>query len=121
MKKEPETYEELLRQKRCFDLLKYYPLTEEELEKIYEFLKNNPNGTVNGGKTYISLKNGTDNIETFNVSLITTTIDGLVLTNVGLKVIPHYVATSSIGGSSWSSSGGGSSNNNNNNNNNNNR
>ena len=34
MKKEPETYEELIRQKRCVDLTKYYSLTEEQLEEI---------------------------------------------------------------------------------------
>ena len=40
MNKEPETYEELIRQKRCIDLTRHYNLTEEDLEKIYEFLKN---------------------------------------------------------------------------------
>ena len=44
MKKEPETYEEIIRQKRCIDLAKYYDLTEEQLEQIYDFLKNNPKG-----------------------------------------------------------------------------
>ena len=39
MKKEPETYEELIRQKRCIDLTKYYQLTESELEQIYNFLE----------------------------------------------------------------------------------
>ena len=36
MNKEPETYEELIRKKRCIDLTKYYQLTAEipEIEKI---------------------------------------------------------------------------------------
>ena len=37
MKKEAETYEELIRQKRCFDLLKRYNLSEEELKKYIVF------------------------------------------------------------------------------------
>ena len=30
MNKEPETYEELIRKKRCIELARYYELTEEE-------------------------------------------------------------------------------------------
>ena len=41
MKKEPETYEELIRMKRCIELTKYYELSEKELEQIYDFLENN--------------------------------------------------------------------------------
>ena len=37
MNKEPETYDELMRMKRCVDLTKYYKLSKEEVEKIYEF------------------------------------------------------------------------------------
>ena len=39
MNKEPETYEELIRQKRCIDLTKYYDLIKEQLEEIYDFLE----------------------------------------------------------------------------------
>ena len=38
MNKEPETYEELIRQKRCIDLTKYYELSMDDLNKIYTFL-----------------------------------------------------------------------------------
>ena len=31
---EPETYEELIRMKRCIELTKYYELSDQELEKI---------------------------------------------------------------------------------------
>ena len=58
MKKEPETYEELIRQKRCVDLTRHYNLTEEQLEQVYEFLKNNPKGKITGDKTKISLSVG---------------------------------------------------------------
>ena len=42
MNKEPETYEELIRKKRCIDLTKYYELSEDDLEQIYHFLETNP-------------------------------------------------------------------------------
>ena len=43
---EPETYEELIRMKRCIELTKYYALTEAQLEDIYVFLMQNPDGSV---------------------------------------------------------------------------
>ena len=43
---EPQTYEELIRMKRCVELTKYYELTEEELEEIYRFLEQNPEASV---------------------------------------------------------------------------
>lgn len=51
MNKEPDTYEELIRKKRCIDLAKYYSLTDDNLEKVYSFLEQNPKGKVIGGKT----------------------------------------------------------------------
>lgn len=35
---EPQTYEELIRMKRCVELTKYYEVTEEELWEIYRIL-----------------------------------------------------------------------------------
>ena len=46
MNKEPETYEELIRKKRCIDLTKYYELSKSDLEKIYDFLESNQDGEV---------------------------------------------------------------------------
>lgn len=45
---EPQTYEELIRMKRCVELTKYYELTEGELEEIYRFLEQNPEASVKG-------------------------------------------------------------------------
>ena len=39
---EPQTYEELIRMKRCVELTKYYEVTEEELWEIYHFLEQEP-------------------------------------------------------------------------------
>ena len=116
MIKEPETYEELIRKKRCIDLTKYYELSENELDQIYDFLTTNKNGTVRCGNGNIALVVG-NNIEEATVIVarcISTAIDGIVMSNSLFNVIPHYTSSSD-----YSSSGGSSSNNNNNNNNNN--
>ena len=50
MKREPETYDEIIRQKRCYDLAKYYNVTEEDFsqkcqisfkEYMHNYLENN--------------------------------------------------------------------------------
>lgn len=118
MDKEPTTYEELIRKKRCIDLTKYYELTMEELEEIYCFLENNPNaGKVKANKQNIVLINGDDLVhaKVLMANCISDDIDGIIMDNTIFKIIPHYTITSDSNGT------GGSSSNNNNNNNNNNR
>ena len=111
MKNEPETYEELIRKKRCIDLTKYYELSEEELEQIYNFLKDNKNGEVRCAQN-ISLvsENNPTNATIIMSKCMTSSIDGIIMSNQKFTVIPHYTPSSS-----YSSSGGSSSNNNNNN------
>ena len=116
MDKEPETYEELIRKKRCIDLLNDYELSKEELEKIYNFLKDNPKGTITGNDTTLSLKKWGQDPEVINAKCINSSIDGVKVSDSRYVIIPHYVPSSSGG----YSSGGSSSNNNNHNNNNNN-
>ena len=48
MNKEPETYEELIRYKRCVDLTSHYELSQEELDKIYTFLEKYPDAHIAG-------------------------------------------------------------------------
>ena len=55
MKEEAKSYEEIIRKKRCIELTRYYNLTEEVLEKIYNFLKENNKGLVKGNKQSITL------------------------------------------------------------------
>ena len=57
---DPQTYEELIRMKRCVELTKYYELTEEELEEIYRFLEQNPEASVKGGRQNLALIRGQD-------------------------------------------------------------
>lgn len=117
MDKEPETYEELIRKKRCVDLLKYYELTAEEIEQIHNFLATYPNASVEGNKYSLVLKvlrNPEIQTIIINSRCKDKTIDGVKLTNDLMYLIPHYDPSSSSGGFS----GGSSSNNNNNNNNN---
>ncbi len=116
MNKEPETYEELIRKKRCIDLVKYYELSEEDLDEIYNFLETYPDGSVNCGEKISLLKKG----ETTPFKIVDTKktapyIDGILMGNTYFNIINHYEP------SSYSGYSGGSSSNNNNNNNNNNR
>ena len=109
MNKEPETYEELIRQKRVYELVKYYYLTQEELEQIYDYLVANPDAVIEGNKDYITLAPTVGSIATAAIAasvINAKTIDGMKLTNGFLQIFYHY--ESSGGG------GGGSSSNNNN-------
>ena len=113
MNKEPETYEELIRYKRCVDLTSHYELTQEELNKIYNFLSTYPLAIIIGNDNSLVLSvRDMPHIpaEIINARCIDSSIDGLKLTNDMLSLIPHYVPSS---GGSYS--GGSSSNNNNNN------
>ena len=116
MNKEPETYEELIRYKRCVDLTSYYELSQEELEKIYNFLGMHSDAIIIGNDHSLILKVANDkNVfpEIINTRCFNPTIDGVKLSNDRFTIIPHYEPSSSGG-----YSGGSSSNNNNNNNNN---
>ena len=117
MNKEPETYEELIRRKRCINLTKYYELTQDDLNEIYNFLETHKDGyTKCGSNTILFMINGNSTpIKVINTKCIDATIDGIVMSDSIFNIIPHYVPTSYSG-----YSGGSSSNNNNNNNNHNN-
>ena len=123
MNKEPETYEELIRYKKCVDLTRYYHLTESNLQQIYDFLEANPDGEITGNKYTIVLKSSNKVESTIIKSLLfAKDVDAIRVTNKNFIIVPHYEPAK---GSKYSgggfSSGGSSSNNNNNNNNNNNR
>ena len=115
MNREPETYDELILQKKCIELTKYYNLTMEQLEEIYEFLKANKKGSVQGKTNQIFLNVGTTTKSTIPTTCISH-IDGVIVNRKQFTVIPHYEPSSH----SYSSGGSSSNNNNNNNDNNNN-
>ena len=116
MNKEPETYEELIRKKRCVDLTQHYNLTKDDLDLIYNFLEKNPDGMILGSTNVLSFMVKNQIVYSIVSRCINSSIDGLTLSKNYLRLKPHY--TPSSGGHS---SGGSSSNNNNNNNNNNNK
>ena len=116
MNKEPETYEELIRYKRCVDLTIHYDLSKEELDKIYNYLATYPKAIIIGNDNSLTLNANVEpkiQPEVIMTKCIDGRIDGVKVTNDSFKIIPHYVPSSSSG-----YSGGSSSNNNNNNNNN---
>lgn len=117
MNKEPTTYEELIRYKKCVDLTKYYEVSMTELNQIYDFLEKNENGQILCTANTIALRNNNEVVMIINANCKSTAIDGLTMSNNSFSIIPHFTPSSS----SYGSSSGFSSNNNNNNNNNNNR
>ena len=110
MNKEPETYEELMRKKRCVELTKYYNLTQSQLDSIYNFLAANPNGVINGSTTNIGLYVGLNVHQVIQANCVDSSVDGVKVTENAFTIIPHYTPSSS----SYSSYSGSSSNNNNN-------
>ena len=90
MNREPETYDELIIQKKCIELTKYYSLTMEQLEEIYDFLKNNKNGNIQGKMTYILLNVGTSAKKTISAPCISQNIDGVNVNRKEFRIIPHY-------------------------------
>ncbi|MFQ7204213.1 hypothetical protein [Waltera sp.] len=86
---EPQTYEELIRMKRCVELTKYYEVTEEELWEIYHFLEQEPEAFIKGAtepvphhraeycKQKVIMANCTDS-----------SIDGILLSRTECKVFP---------------------------------
>lgn len=60
---EPQTYEELIRMKRCVELTKYYEVTEEELWEIYHFLEQEPEAFIKGGRQNLSLLIGQNTVK----------------------------------------------------------
>ena len=118
MNREPETYDELIRYKRCIDLTRLYELSQSEFDKIYNHLKTYPKAIIIGNENTLTLKVNYKTEfqpEIINAKCINSSIDGVKLSNQAFTIIPHYTASSDGGYS------GGSSSNNNNNNNNNNR
>lgn len=89
MHKEPETYEELLRQKRCLDLTIYYPLSLKELNQIYDFLSENPDGEVLGERQCLSLVVGNQVRFVISSSCESDEIDALVFNNYLFRTVPH--------------------------------
>lgn len=117
MNKEPETYTELITQKKCADLTNYFKISQEDLETIYTFLLEDKQHQVYATQSGISLCKNNTTIKAINAIPKSTAFDSITITQAAFSYVPHITYTSSSG----SSYSGGSSNNNNNNNNNNNR
>ena len=90
MRKEARTYEELLRQRNCLKITKYYNIKEEQLQEIYEFLTVNKSGIVRGYKNEIELILEAGVSKTINATCIDFSINSFRLSNNGFeKHIDH--------------------------------
>ena len=56
MNREQETYEDIIRYKKCVDLSSFYELTKEELEEIYNHLETHKDAIIEGNKVGLVLK-----------------------------------------------------------------
>ncbi len=113
--KMPETYNEYIRQKNVSSLLYNFELSEEDIEKINDFLAKDSNNKIVTNTSQISFYEGSQIKETITRKALNNSFDAINLNSKMIYITPHYTP------SSYSYSGGSSSNNNNNNNNNNNR
>lgn len=115
--KKPKTHKELIRFKKCLDLTRYYELSQDEVDRIYDYLSSNPGANIIGNKTGLVLKRGDQSAswEIINANCIDDNIDWVKLSNDLFSLVPHYVPSRSpsFRGASWI----GRTNNNNNNNN----
>ncbi|MBO5475207.1 MAG: hypothetical protein J5982_01720 [Bacilli bacterium] len=115
--KAAKTYNEIIIKKKCYDLLKYIYLTDDELNKIYDFLlKDKNNNKIIVTQNSLFYNDGKNNILSLPIVPKNGSFDKLEVSCLIFTIVPHYEPHSGGG----FSSGGGSSNNNNNNNNNNN-
>ena len=134
MDKEPETYQELITKKLCYELTNEYQIKKGDLDKIYYFLLKNENAVVVGDGHNINLQIGNKIVDVIRIPF--TSLNKVVIKNNNIKIYKTPIkngsnTSSSSGGGFWSdwsssdrtsgssSSVGRSSNNNNNNNNNN--
>ena len=94
MNKEPETYEELVRYKKCVDLVSYYELSQKELDKIYNYLATHSKAIILGNESSLTLKDDSNSElppEIINAKCKSFNIDGVKLTNDSFTIIPHRV------------------------------
>jgi len=75
--KNPETYEELIRFKKCVDLTKYYELSQDEIDKIFNFLSSYQWANIVGNKTGLVLEEIDQSVpkEIINANCIDKSID----------------------------------------------
>ena len=122
----PETYNEIVRAKQCYDLTSYYKLSEEQLQEIYDFLGESKSNSILGYASQLSFRTFKGVVKTMTVTRKNFSFSSITVTSTALSVVALMTYSRSYGGGSSSrsrsssSSGGWSSNNNNNKNNNNN-
>lgn len=116
IKKNPETYNELVLVKNVLKIQEYYNVSQDFIDAAYDFLNENKNASIQcNSDSILFLDENKNTVKSYKTYLVEHSIDGLVVYSSYYNVISHYEPGTSSGGSH----GGGSSNNNNNNNNNN--
>lgn len=115
IKTNPETLNEMRALRNIMTINKYYSVSEEFLNQAYDFIIEKKTNIIRCNTTEITFNQGLKTIKTFKCKPPIQGIDGLIVKQTSITIIPHYEPSHYTGGGSYS---GGSSNNNNNNNNN---
>ena len=76
LKKNPETYNEIVHYKKMMDLVKYYQLSEEVLNEISDFILADSKNSVECSETRMYLQHGNNVYKTFIITILDKTIDG---------------------------------------------
>lgn len=113
--KQPNTYNEIIRLKKCYTLANYYSnITENMFYEIYDFLGEAPDNSIVANQTVLLFVDGKGNvIKTFSIIPKNNSFDRININEKGISITNHYDSDSP----SWSGSSGNNNNNNNNNNN----
>ena len=86
----PKTYNEVIRKKRCYDLAKYYIISDELLVEIYNFLSSGNDCRISATRNLIALYRGKNMEKSIPVTPKLSSFDGINLSNSDFIIIPHY-------------------------------
>ena len=88
----PKTYNEVIRKKRCYDLAKYYIISDELLVEIYNFLSSGNDCRISATRNLIALYRGKNMEKSIPVTPKLSSFDGINLSNSDFIIIPHYTS-----------------------------
>ena len=77
----PKTYNEVIRKKRCYDLAKYYIISDEILVEIYNFLSSGDDCRMSATRNLIALYRGKNMEKSIPVTPKLSSFDGINLSN----------------------------------------
>jgi len=87
---QPQTYNELMRVKRCYELTKYFVLSEELLEKIYNFLAEDPKHEILTTMIIINFMDEDTIVTSYSAEPKTQTFSSIKISEKVFNVVPLH-------------------------------